>query len=35
MCAPKPTWSRIIPDVEKFKKNLKDLGGDAAIVNED
>ena len=30
MCAPKPDWHRVIPDVEKFKLSLKNLGGDTS-----
>lgn len=34
MCAPKPEWSRVIPDVEKFKLTLKNLGGDVTRNDE-
>lgn len=35
MCAPKPEWSRIIPEVEKFKLTLKNLGGQISVENDE
>ena len=35
MCAPKPDWSRVLPDVEKFKLQLKNLGGAIPVEGED